>query len=111
MARGFVWAEYLTDDGVTYALRVDADEAADPIRGWTVVQDVATVPLPRGWLPRVVIGTDENGHPRSTRVSSVDAPLWVGDVTSFVIEGSDQLSHECQVIGRKQENTRARPTL
>src|SRR5215469_7662687 len=111
MPRGFVWAAYFSDDGRQFALRVDADEAQQPERGWTVIDDVATVPFPRGWLPRRVRGIDENGHPRSTRVATTDADLWTGVVGVFTIEGSDQLMHQVTVLGRDQENTRARPKL
>lgn len=111
MPRGFLWALYFDDSGVAWALRVDADHAQDPIRGWTVVDDPSIAPLPRGWLPRQVNGLDENGHPRSCRVGTTDCALWVGDVGVFTVEGTDQSSHEVTVIGRQQENTRARPEV
>jgi hypothetical protein len=110
MPRGFQWSVYVDDQGASWSLRVDADEAQDPIRGWTVVTDVTTPPLPRGWRPRYVQGLDENGNPRRARVGTVDCGLWLGSATTFTVEGTDQLLHQCEVIARQQENTRTRPT-
>lgn len=103
MTRGFVWAQYLTDDGRAFKLQVDADSAADPARGWLDTTGMELVPLPRTWRPRVVIGQDEVGFIREARVGSVDADLWTGSVQEFTIEGSDGQLHTCVLIGRAAE--------
>lgn len=103
MARGFLWSLYETDDGRLFGVRVDADQALDPARGWTQVGVDQTNPLPRGWHPRIVFGTDEVGFARSTRIGRLDAPLWIGTATSFQIEGTDLETHTVTVTGRRQE--------
>jgi hypothetical protein len=102
MPRGQLWGLYWDDTGRPWALRVDMDYAADPSRGWTIAE-AGTFPLPRAWKPRRVVGWDDSGRIRSTVVARTDAPLWLGEVTEFLIEGSDQLDHIVHVTGRMEE--------
>ena len=103
MPRGFVWAVYETDDGRLFALRVDADAVSAGDRGWLTASVALTNPLPRSWLPRIVVGIDGAGHIRHTRIGRVDAPLWTGVKTSFQYEATDGSVQTAQVIGRRQE--------
>jgi hypothetical protein len=103
MPRGYVWAVYETDDGRLFSLRVDADSAGRGDRGWITAGAELTNPLPRGWMPRIVVGIDANGHIRHTRIGRVDAPLWTGQALFFVYEANDGSTQEATVIGRRQE--------
>lgn len=109
MIRGRVWAIYLTDDLGEYALEVDADYAADPARGFDVPAPSTLVPLPRGWLPRKVIGIEPSGATHAAVVGSPTAPLWSGLVTHFNIEATDGTTITCEVFDRKPEWTSRRP--
>lgn len=101
--RGFVRAVYETDDGVQYQLLVDADSAEDPARGW-VVLDAASFPyLPRGFLPRRVVGIDESGRQQTTRVGTTSCALWAGTVGGWYVEGTDGEFHPVQAVVRQQE--------
>lgn len=92
-----------------YAFKVDADYALMPERGWTGPAATGTTIYPRGWTPRKVIGLDEEGHPRFAYVASTVADLWTGVITSFTINGSDELPHSCNVIKRLAERMGQRP--
>lgn len=103
MPRGYRWAVYETDDGRLFGLRVDADSIAAGDRGWLTAGAETTNPLPRGWLPRIVVGLDVSGHIRHTRIGRVDAPLWTGASTTWTFEASDRSVQVATVIGRRQE--------
>lgn len=105
-SRGFVWAYYVSDDGTTYALRVDADYAAMSERGWTHPAAVGTPVYPRGYMTRKVIGIDELGHPRKAVVGTTTCSLWTGTVTTFTINASDETPHTCTVTQRFAERVR-----
>jgi hypothetical protein len=107
---GFIWGRYVSDDGNTYALRVDADYHAMVERGWDVPADSATIVYPRGWRPRYALGLDAAGHPRRAVVASVVASLWVGSVTTFTIRASDGSLVPCSVVELRQERRAARPS-
>jgi len=107
--RGYVWCLYFNDDGRSWSMRVDADFAADPARGWTPTTDPTVPPLPRGWEPRFVWGSDDTGAWRSTRVGTTDCDLWTGVATAFNIHGTDLAEHTVTRRGRKEENTFKRP--
>lgn len=93
MPRGFVWGVYLDDLGVAWRLRVDADYATHAERGWVEANPEAVDPLPRQWVPRRVVGVDDEGRRRAAVVATTSAELWTGAVSTFEIEGSDQLPH------------------
>jgi len=103
MPRGFVWAVYETDDGRLFGLRVDADLVAQGDRGWLTVGADLTNPLPRGWLPRRVRGIDTDGNIRYARAGRLDAPIWVGSVSTFLVQGSDGLPRAATIVGRQGE--------
>jgi hypothetical protein len=107
--RGYVWGQYVSDDGNTYALRVDADYHAMTDRGWSTPAASGTPVYPRGWTPRKVLGLDELGHPRFAVIADVSAPLWTGASGTFVINASDESEHTCTVIQRRGERYRQRP--
>lgn len=107
--RGFVWAIYNSDDGNQYALRVDADYAAMPERGWTVPAPAGMPPYPRGWMIRKVVGLDSDGHPRKAGVGSITADLWTGVVKTFDINASDETVHTVTVDRMYSERWRQRP--
>lgn len=103
MPRSFVWGLYVDDLGDGYAVKVDADYFADSRRGWGAV-DPTTVPqLPRGWLPRKVFGYDEEGRSNMAIAATVDAPIWTGEVSTFVVYGADQLAHFVDIVTRFRE--------
>lgn len=101
--RGFVRAIYQGDAGVQFQLLVDADSAADPNRGWVVLGEEVLPYLPRGFLPRRVVGIDETGRQVSTRVATVSAALWDGSVVQWTFEGSDLALHTATLTNRQQE--------
>ena len=107
MPRGFDWAVYETDDGRLFALRVDADSVSRGDRGWLTANVSQTNPLPRSWLPRIVVGIDVQGHIRHTRIGRLDAPLWTGASLTFVYEANDGSTQTATVIGRRQERLTA----
>jgi hypothetical protein len=109
MTRGRVWAYYESDDGNVYALQVDADYADELARGWAWPAAAGTPPYPRGWRARFVAGVDENGAIRHATVASVDADLWTGLATTFVIAGTDGADHICTVFETVQERLFPRP--
>ena len=103
MPRGRGWYAYIDDNGLTWAVRVDRDYAADPGRGWVSLEDPSVPQLARGWLPRRVFGHSSDGVLYTTRVATTDAPLWTGAQATFQVETTDQLLVDVQVIGRHQE--------
>jgi hypothetical protein len=103
MPRGRGWFAYIDDNGLTWAVRVDRDYAGDPGRGWVPVTDNSVAQLPRGWLPRQVLGHSDDGRLYTTRVATTDADLWTGAQGTFTIEADDQTLVVVNVIGRLQE--------
>jgi hypothetical protein len=106
MPRGFVWGLYIDDRDVSWALRVDADHALSPQRGWLDGDASGLPPLPRGWLPRAVVGIEPDGALHQAVVARRDADLWTGVVTEFDIERSDSGIETCQVIRQLAERSR-----
>jgi hypothetical protein len=98
MPRGFVWGAYVDDRGTVWALRVDADLALQPQRGWLGGDADGQAPLPRGWLPRCVVGVEPDGRLHRAIVARIDADLWTGARTDFDIERSDGGISTCTVI-------------
>jgi len=109
MAQGFVWGIYVADDDSAWALRVNATYFSHTERGWDDATGTGLDPLPRQWVPRKVIGLDQNGHPQTAVSPRTDTLLWTGQSSSFSILGNDGSTILCSVIGRLAENTRARP--
>lgn len=103
MRRGFRVARYIRDDGASYALMVDADSIDDPNRGWEEIAPGVLTFAPRGFLPRLVVGVDETGRTRQTRVGTADCALWLFQVTEWQLEGSDGALHTVSATNRKQE--------
>lgn len=109
MSTGFIWGVYVSDDGNSYALRVDADYFAMPERGWTSTAPAGMPPYPRGWFPRKAVGLDPNGHPRKAVVATPVADLWTGVTREFHIRDSDGSLQTCTGIRLYGERWRARP--
>lgn len=103
MPRGFRVCRYTTDTGVDYALMVDADSIADSNRGWEEIGPNVLPFAPRGFLPRLVVGVDETGRTRKTRVGTATCDLWTFVVTEWQLEGSDGLRHTVTALSRVQE--------
>lgn len=103
MPRGYVRAVYETDTGEQFQLLVDADAAEDASRGWVVTGASALPQLPRGWLPRRVVGIDESGVQLEARVGLNTAALWVGTVNQWTIIGTDGALHTATVVVRQEE--------
>lgn len=95
---------YQDDNGQPYALKVDADYAAQPERGWVVVDPTSLPQFPRGWRARAVLGLDEEGRSASALIANLEAELWQGLVQVFTFNGTDELPHVASVIGRRSEN-------
>lgn len=109
MSRGYTWGYYLSDDGNTYAWRVDSDYFAFPERGWTGPAAHGTIVYPRFWSPRRVVGHDSVGNRQLAIVASVSADLWTGVATTFTINASDDLPYVCHVDYRQAEKLNMRP--
>jgi hypothetical protein len=109
MTRGFTWGEYHSDDGNTYAIRVDNSYFAVAARGWGVVAPPGTPVYPRGWFPRKVLGLDPLGRPRKAVVAAVSASLWTGVATTFDIIGNDGSTVTCSVVRMFAERRTAHP--
>jgi len=103
MPRGLIRCTYVTDLGLSYWLWVDRDSQLDANRGWVLAPSGTLAPLGRQWLPRRVVGVDELGHTRYTRVGSVTALLWTGQALTWVYEGTDSQLHVATVVGRQEE--------
>jgi hypothetical protein len=103
MPRGRIRANYIDDQGVAAWVWVDRDSFADTNRGWAATSSSSTVALGRAFLPRRVVGVDELGHTRYTRVATLTAPLWTGVATFWQYEGSDRLLHTATVVARQEE--------
>ncbi len=109
MSRGYVWGYYVSDDGNTYAWRVDADYFGFPERGWTGPAAPGTPPYPRFWNPRRVAGHDSSGAQQFAIVATTSADLWTGAATTFTINGTDDLPHVCTVDFLQGEKRSLRP--
>lgn len=104
MPRGLVWGAYTSDDGVFFALRVDADQVLDPKRGWFTSGVSAFPVFPRLSRPRRVLGISAtSGRSGRTVVANTSAPLWTGTETTFFIEASDGTIDTMTVIDRLPE--------
>jgi hypothetical protein len=103
MPRGFVRAIYVDDDGTSWSLRVDADEFEELSRGWTATGLPVPPPVPRGWLPRRVVGLDSRGSQQTARVGHVGADLWTGAALTFVLMLSDGTTDTATVVARQGE--------
>jgi len=109
MPRGYVWSVYETDVGDLYSLRVDADYALQPGRGFNTRAPAGLSPLPRGWLPRRVVGVEPAGRSHTATVASLASELWVGTSNTFDIVDSNGDLQTCTVVRWLGERTRARP--
>lgn len=89
MPRGFVWAIYVTDAGLSYATRVDANYAQDPDRGWFTEGVLGLPLLPGSFRKRHVRGIDESGRIQTAVVAHLGAALWSGTIHAFVFETTD----------------------
>lgn len=105
MPREFTWGEYIDDEGITWAARVDGDYATDPNRNWTSAEGLHLPPIPREWQPRKVIGLDASGRRQFAVVPSWDSPLWTGASSTFVFRSRQGLYEEATVIGRLGESS------
>lgn len=103
MPRGFTTSIYVDDDGNAWSLRVDADEQLESSRGFDAAGDLPLSPLPRGWLPRRVVGLDSSGSAQHARVGRVDADLWTGVATNFVLMLSDGTADTAVVVALQRE--------
>jgi len=111
MPRGFVWAVYISDNPIRrWAKLVDADQVADPARGWSTLGVEDLVPFPQQSKPRRVYGTSPTtGRRGSTVVGSTSAPLWSGSATTFTVEANDQSLDTIAVTFHKGERIRHFP--
>lgn len=98
MPRGFAWSLYVDDTGASWSVRVDADYALDPDRGWQGADPNVVTQLPRGWSIRRVLGVDDEGNEVFAGVATTDAPLWTGAAPAFTFNATDQLAHTATVI-------------
>ena len=91
MPRGFTYALYTSDIGRQYLKQVDADQVADPGRGWATWDGLAEQLLwPQRAKPRIVFGVSPTtGRRGQTIVAAATALLWTGEQTSFVVETND----------------------
>lgn len=106
MPRGFVWRKYVADDATEYAYLVDADQASVTSRGWASVT-AGTSPLPRGSIPRRVIGrSPTTGRPGAAVVGTATCGLWTGVATTFDVEANDGTTDTCTVVERHKERIR-----
>lgn len=103
MARGFVVCQYVDDNGTPWRLMVDADYAADPIRGWSPASVPGLYPLPRHWVPRSVIGMAEDGRLAFARCGTTTCDLWTGAAPAFFFSGNDGALYEATVIQHQEE--------
>lgn len=103
MPRSFLNSEYLDDDGVPWRLRVRADYALDPNRGWVTGETPGLPPLPRLWLPRRVVGVDASGRVQHAIIATTSAPLWTGAASSFLFIGNDGATYAATVTGHQGE--------
>jgi len=105
MPRGMVYAIYESDTTAVYARLVDADQAAEASRGWSSV-GVAGLPLlPIRAKPRRVYGVSPTtGRRGMAIVASTSADLWTGVVTTFDVEGNDNLADTMTVTRRVGES-------
>lgn len=102
---GFSWMMYGSDDGRTYALKVDDDLVADSARGWSTYATNEDPQYPRGWRPRAAIGVDAGGRVRWAICASLDAPLWAGTDNLFHYRDTNGTIVPAIVIGRRDERT------
>jgi hypothetical protein len=109
VSRGYTWAYYFSDDGNTYAWRVDADYFDAAERGWTGPAASGTIVYPRFWSPRRVVGHDALGNRQVAIVASPAADLWTRVATTFTINGTDELPHVCTVDYLQAERLNMRP--
>jgi len=109
MARGFVWAVYVTDAGAPYALLVDAERVLDAERGWSTDGVNGLPPFPRGWRPREAVGFDDSGRTQTCRVATTSADLWSGTVIDFVFEATDGTLQVARVTELRGEQLRPTP--
>lgn len=103
MSRGFVVCQYVDDNGTPWRLMVDADYAADPVRGWTPATEPGLYPLPRHWVPRAVMGMAADGRIAMARVGTLTCDLWTGAASHFWFSGNDGLLYEATVIQLQAE--------
>lgn len=108
--RGFEWMIYTDDLGERWLMRVDADYAADPDRGWAERTSGDTLIWPQGWRPREVEGIEAEGRTQRTRVGHVNAPLWTREVTTFLVNASDELPVAATVFRYWAEKRLPSPT-
>jgi hypothetical protein len=106
MARGFIWAMYIDDEGGVWVLRVDRDYAADPDRGWATEGLAGLPPLPHFWRARRVLGIDSNGATQTAIVATTIAPLWTGTVSTFTFETTSLGLDTATVVNKMSERRR-----
>lgn len=112
MARGFVWATYISDNPIRrFARQVDADQVLEADRGWTQVGVEDLTPFPQQSRPRMVLGTSSTtGRRGSSVIGTTTAPLWLGTATTFTVEANDGTLDTMTVTHRTGERIRHFPS-
>lgn len=77
-------------------MQVDNDRYGETGFGWTTPAG-ALAQMPRGFVPRHVLGIDTAGFRCSAVVPHLTSTLWTGAATVFNVEGSDGTTYVATV--------------
>lgn len=93
MAGSRAWFNYVSDNGITYAVELDEDTAAITGLGFTPYNDQApSTTLPQGYKMRYINAAQVSGQgagfvSRQIPVGIPTAPLFTGQVSSLSVNG------------------------
>jgi len=96
MPRGRQLGVYESDGGTDYKTQVDSDRFGETGFSWAAPTG-ALPQMPRGFVPRHVVGIDTAGFRGTAVVPHLTSTLWTGVATVFNIEGSDGTTYVCTV--------------
>lgn len=89
---------YTDDRGQPWAMIVDRDAFLEEQRGWQIEAIGELPPFPRGWLPRVAVGTDASGREHRATIARTDADLWTGTATTWSAEISGGVGAQVDLV-------------
>lgn len=93
MAGSRAWFNYVSDNGITYAVELDEDTGALPGLGFTRYTDgTPTTTLPSGWRMRYVNAAQTSGDgagyvSRRVPVGTPASPIYSGTQSTFTLNG------------------------
>jgi hypothetical protein len=99
----YSWQSYISDDGVTYAVKVRLEYVVMAERGWFANAVPGDLQYPRGWRLRRVVGLTVDGRTVFADCAHIDSDLWSGATSVFTYIDSSGAHALANSIGTQRE--------